>query len=478
MPRKKLTVCIISITLLCSAFSVNSSAGQDINVLMNGTPVAFDVPPQNIGGRVMVPFRAIGESIGALVDWNADTQSVWMYSGGQYIGLTIGETTVRIGKMGGPEISIDLDVAPQIVGGRTLVPVRAVAEGLKADVKWDAPSNTVIITTSQTVSPTVDSKEKLLAFIDGNISDLNTKFYVNTVNLSPDTIGLNVCDYFLNVLQAHTTSWKYTADGTNYTYIEYDITYSMYSYVSRAIKTGSTTTLTPAEKQVYDKVELIVAENVNPDMTDYEKELALHDYLVLNTAYDPSPPDELPWDSHTPYGALINGVAVCNGYSDSFKLLMDAVGIECDIVYGEAAVNGVSQAHAWNRVMIDGDYYLVDVTWDDAFPDKPDVVTYDYFNVTDDMIRADHTPYTDEHECTADRYNYFVYNKLCVYDQSDIDNIIKSSLASGARHIYMRGVRFDISRMSFQAFAAYLQSNPNIEYSVNPRMNVIRIFLE
>ena len=471
MPRKIITALSVSLFLICS-FSANSYAAANITVLMNGKPIVFDVQPQNISGRVMVPFRAVGEAIGAKVEWNADNRNVWMYRNGQYVGLTIGDRNIRIGKMGGPEIPIVLDVAPQIIDGRTLVPIRAVSEGLNCGVQWDGPSNTVKITSNTATEPTINSKEQLLAVIEGNISGLNNKFSVDTVNLSSDTIGMNICDYFLNVLEARTKWWNYSSDGKKYTYIEYDVTYSMYANVSKAIKTGEIKTLAADELLVYNKVRQIVDLYVKPEMSEYEKELMLHNYLVINTAYDSSQISDIPWDSHTPYGALIKGVAVCNGYSDSFKLLMDAVGIECDIVYGDAEINGEIQKHAWNRVKIDSDYYLVDVTWDDAFPKIPSVVGYDYFNLTDEMMNVDHTPYKTDHESVSDKYNYFVYNNLLVSDQADVNRIIKTSLQKGARTIYMRGVNFDISRMSFGALAGNYKAK-----SVNPRMNVMSIIL-
>jgi len=476
MPRRIIATLFVSLILMCS-FSVNSYAAANITVLMNGKPIVFDVQPQNINGRVMVPFRAVGEAIGAKVEWNADTKSVWMYRNGQYIGLTIGDRTIRIGKMGGPEIPIVLDVAPRILNGRTLVPVRAVSEGLNCLVQWDGPLNTVKIVANTATEPTANSKEQLLAVIEGNINSLNNKFSIDTVGLPSDTIGMNICDYFLNVLEARTKWWNYSSDGKKYTYIEYDVTYSMYANVSKAIKTGETRTLAPEELEVYNKVRKIVELYVKPGMSEYEKELILHDYLIVNTTYDTSPIKEIPWDSHTPYGALIKGVAVCNGYSDSFKLLMDAVGIECDIIYGDAETKGVIQKHAWNRVKIEGDYYLVDATWDDAFPETPGVVAYDYFNLTDKMMNVDHTPYRIDHESVSDKYNYFVYNNLLVYDQVGINSIIRTSLQKGARSIFMRGVRYDISQMSFEAFAEYLKTNPAIMYNVNSKMNIMRIIL-
>ncbi|MDR1560097.1 MAG: hypothetical protein LBS84_10460 [Clostridiales bacterium] len=476
MPRGKITAFFVSLVLI-SLLSVHSYAADEIYVLMNGEPIVFDVQPQNIDGRVLVPFRAVGEAIGAKVEWSEDTQSVWMYSGGQYIGLTIGEKTIRIGKMGGPEIPVVLDVAPLIIDGRTLVPVRAVSEGLRCDVQWDSDSKTVLITSNQYGARTVESKEELLAVIEENITEQRSNFSVDTINLTDETIGLNICDYFLNVQEAGTKWWNYTAAGQKYTYIQYEIKYSMYANVGKAIKTGETRGLTQKELEIYQRVNQIVSEYVTPDMSEYEKELVLHDYLVLNTVYDTSQPDEIPWDSHTPYGALIKGLAVCNGYSDSFKLLMDAAGIECEIVYGEAGADGEIVKHAWNRVKIDGDYYLVDVTWDDAFPDMPEVVIYDYFNLTDEMMSVDHIPYAIERESVSDRYNYFVYNDLLISDQSAVNRIVRSGLQRGDKTIFLRGVNFDISRISFEAFGEYLKTNAELKYSVNPRLNIMRIIL-
>ena len=61
---------------------------------------------------------------------------------------------------------------------------------------------------------------------------------------------------------------------------------------------------------------------------------------------------------HTAYGALVNKEAVCEGYAKAYKLLMDAMGIPCDVV--------INEEHAWNVVCLEGKWYLVDVTNDDT----------------------------------------------------------------------------------------------------------------
>lgn len=155
---KKLTALalILSLSFALSSFTVVAS--NDIKVLLDGTPINFDVPPQIIDGRTMVPMRAIFEVMGATVDWDENKKSIGAIKGSTLIIMVIGEKTY-LSKNG---VST-LDVPPQIINGRTLVPARAVAECFDCNVTWDNASRTVLITTSN------NSK-------NNNVS----KFYSNT----------------------------------------------------------------------------------------------------------------------------------------------------------------------------------------------------------------------------------------------------------------------------------------------------------
>ncbi len=90
--------------------------------------------------------------------------------------------------------------------------------------------------------------------------------------------------------------------------------------------------------------------------TAYDKVKAVHDYLCEHITYVQDD-----YYSHTAYGALAGGTAVCDGYSLAFQRFMDVLGIPCLIATGER--NGDS--HAWNLVQLDGQWYHLDVTWDD-----------------------------------------------------------------------------------------------------------------
>ena len=124
-------------------FSISQKALQgeeEICVYCDGQLVEFDQPPILVNDRVLVPIRAIFEAMGAEIIWEADTKTVIAKKGDNMLSLQVGsETMTKNGQ------AITLDVSPQIVHDRTLVPVRAVSEGLNADVQWDEESRTVTI---------------------------------------------------------------------------------------------------------------------------------------------------------------------------------------------------------------------------------------------------------------------------------------------------------------------------------------------
>jgi len=114
---------------------------QEIKVLVNGSTVTFDQPPIIENGRTLVPLRAIFEALGATVEWEQSTQTVTAVKDDITITLKIGDAFLT---KNGERIA--LDVPAKIVGGRTLVPARAVAESFGADVQWDQATRTVTIT--------------------------------------------------------------------------------------------------------------------------------------------------------------------------------------------------------------------------------------------------------------------------------------------------------------------------------------------
>lgn len=129
-------------------------------------------------------------------------------------------------------------------------------------------------------------------------------------------------------------------------------------------------------KELDEKANAIIS-NIPETDSEYEKEKKINDYICQNTEYVKTG-DFV----DSAYGCLINGKALCEGYSKAFKLLCNKVNIECDLIVGYADDEG----HMWNSVNIDNKHSFVDVTWNDR-PEFP----YLYFNITTEQILYDHT---------------------------------------------------------------------------------------
>lgn len=150
--KKKISL-FLATTLIFSSFMVPTLASDGIKVLVDNETVEFDVPPQIINGRTMVPMRSIFEKLGAKVEWDGLNKAIHAKKDNKLIVMHIGKNNMDIDGN-----SISLDTPATIVDGRTLVPVRAVAESFNCDVDWDNDSKTVKISQSTDVSSDKDTK--------------------------------------------------------------------------------------------------------------------------------------------------------------------------------------------------------------------------------------------------------------------------------------------------------------------------------
>ena len=122
-------------------FSTRDTWISGITVKLNTLFLNFDQPPIMENNRVLVPLRTIFEALGADVDWDGKTQTVTAKRGDMKLSLRIGSEQITVNGR-----TVTLDVPPRIKNSRTLVPVRAISEGLGASVDWDGANNQVIIT--------------------------------------------------------------------------------------------------------------------------------------------------------------------------------------------------------------------------------------------------------------------------------------------------------------------------------------------
>lgn len=155
-----------------------------------------------------------------------------------------------------------------------------------------------------------------------------------------------------------------------------------------------------AIKQLETRVDTIL-KNIPANLTEYERELYIHNWLIDNCEYDSDAVYlKNKWASFNVYGAIVVGQAVCEGYSRAMQLLLNHVGIYCRLISGEAR-NG---PHMWNLVYINKAWYHLDATWNDSKQFR----RYGYFNVSNDIIQIDHEIYPD--------FSLFTGEEICGTD--------------------------------------------------------------
>ena len=249
-------------------------------------------------------------------------------------------------------------------------------------------------------------------------------------------------DNFLNVLEAYEIDHPevfWLDSSSRYSYIEGDGSYQIFlSYTIEGDK------LKKAKQALEAKVGEFL-DGAPESATDYELELYLNNYLIDNCEYDKKNSQR-----HNAYGALVDGRAVCDGYSKAFQLLCNRLGIECVGIEGTSAefnaANGEStDGHMWNCVKIGGEWYHVDVTWNDS---GDHIQRYLYLNLTTEEITKDHTVaplYGEENsddytfinvfvpKCTATEYNYFNHDCVTLKSFDDDDEVV-AAIINAARN--------------------------------------------
>lgn len=147
-----------------------------------------------------------------------------------------------------------------------------------------------------------------------------------------------------------------------------------------------------AKRKLDAAVEKITS-GITSSMTDVEKLMYVHDYLILNCKYDYGNSDT----KYNMYGCLVDKKAVCQGYSLAYMyILRNYLDIECTIAYSE------SMSHAWNYVKLGSKWYHVDVTFDDSSTvylnnsyDNLGFVMHENFLMSDALAKRTSRPHYD-----------------------------------------------------------------------------------
>lgn len=406
---------IITISFLILIIIGSLSYGEvlPINIYINDDIVDFyDVKPFiDENGRTLVPVRLMSENFGASVQWLPKTREVLILKDDYEIILEIDSKYAKVNNN-----NYEMDTKALIINGRTLVPLRFVSEAFDFDIQYERGKDP----TNNQLSHIINIYNIHLK-IASELRNFNKdKFDVESYNLTLDKIPkLNneMIDYFPEL---------YFLNGFYYDYRNQQVMSLQLNYLE------DSDALNTKYNQLIIKANEIIKSIISDDMTAYEKEKAIHDYLVMNIRYDEE--NQSPIESHTAYGALVNGVAVCDGYAESFDLLLKIVGIKSKLIYG--TMDNV--LHAWNLVEINGKKYFVDVTADDPTNNENNYMKYTYFNVPFDYMTISHVFDENYESVNSIEENYFYKNNLYFSTTKEVNNYIYNQLNQNQEDVRIR----------------------------------------
>ena len=165
---------------------------------------------------------------------------------------------------------------------------------------------------------------------------------------------------------------------TDLVHAYFDVDEIGYSYTTTEVHYTLVHGYTNLEKtEVDQRVNTILNSIITEFMTDYDKILAVHDYVVDNTIYDSSCLDNiLTCDTdHVAIGVFLDGNAVCEGYAHAIDIMLRTLGIP--------TFKLSSETHQWNAVYYNDAWYHLDATWDDPISNNgSDILLHDYFLIT------------------------------------------------------------------------------------------------
>jgi len=225
--------------------------------------------------------------------------------------------------------------------------------------------------------------EEAIAIIKSGQNDLAPEI---TMTIDENIYEKLLGDPFINETGIKSLYYVYNANTKT---LVVKIAYSRYAQImALTINPGlANFYATDEAKDLNTQINGILSNILTADMNIYDKEKAVHDYIVSHYKFDTSLTRyDLEHPSLSVAGLLYNQTGTCKAYAEMFNIMMTKLGIGAKMVYGSAGGN----EHIWNMVRLSGNWYMVDVTWDDPVPDRGSEISYSYFNRTDEIMSKDH----------------------------------------------------------------------------------------
>ena len=225
-------------------------------------------------------------------------------------------------------------------------------------------------------------------------------------------------------------------------------TYTKYSRGDRTVGIDFAGTYSLPREEAVNKAEEIRGRasewlsDIPSDASEYDKVKAVYEKIIFSTDYDLNASD-----NQNIASVFLGNSSVCQGYAKATQYLLNHLGVMCTLVQGTV---DTGEAHAWNLVRVDGDYYYVDTTWGDASYRMEDgsgqeelpEINYDYLCVTTQELLRTHCieSVVAMPECTATQANYYVREGVYFtsYDAEQMQSIFDRAWESGRMEITLK----------------------------------------
>lgn len=231
--------------------------------------------------------------------------------------------------------------------------------------------------------------------------------HTDYIDIPEDTYNLDQFDYVFELVRFENPQFFYLEDS--YTYYYYDEGSIRYICGFEPDYRWNKTDSDKMRKELEASAKKII-DSISDKTDKFNAVLTIHDAIVNMTDYNNNGDPKI----SCAYGPLVYGDAICSGYSQAFCYLCQSIGIQC------VDVNGMSgdEWHEWNRLLLDGEWYNMDVTFDD--PVDAQNLFHSYFCITDKVLSIDHKvetwfPFGSDAVADSTEYNYFAAQGLDYY---------------------------------------------------------------
>lgn len=270
---------------------------------------------------------------------------------------------------------------------------------------------------------------------------------------------------------------------SGYSYTEYTRNDKIVSIEFAPKYTMTQTEREQMQKKIDEAVETFLS-GISPTDSDYDKAKYVFENLIEQVDYDREAEN-----SQNIISTFISKQTVCQGYASAVQYLFTQLNIPSVIVTGSA--NG--EAHAWNLIQLDGEYYYMDTTWGNStYLDEERAaskfVNYSYLTFTTEEMLATHTP--DDHitlpECTAMTDNYFVHEGLYItewavdeigdlYGQASTNDSHRMAVKFATKELYDRAKDYFIEQ---QMLENYCDITGNVYYLEDKEQLILTISIK